>query len=227
MRVSGSLRACDARVKLIAALAALMLAIAARNPATPLLLAACAISSVLGDAAARQRIAHALGAVVMTAGIPVALIIWWRGPSAALLIGARVLAASTIAGWLAAFTPLDRLQSALVWMRVPAALVELLGFAWRYATVLRDTLSTARDAQALRLGWSTRGRALRSSGTLAGVVFGRAIDQTATLADALALRGYQGQLAFARPAPLGAAEALIACGCGLALGLSAAAGVLL
>jgi energy-coupling factor transporter transmembrane protein EcfT len=227
MRVSAALRTCDARVKLTAALAALVLAIASRQPTTPLLLAACALACVLTDGEARHRLAHALGALAITAGIPVALLAYWRGPEAALLAGARVLAASTVAGWLVAFTPLDRLQSALVFLRVPAALVELLGLAWRYAAVLKDTLVTARDAQALRLGWATRSRALRSSGTLAGVVFGRAIDQTSTLADAMALRGHQGRARFAQPSPLGSGEALIACGCLLALGLSAAAGVLL
>jgi len=226
MRLAAALRACDARVKLGAALAALVLALVARHPATPLLLAACAIACVAGDPAARRRLAHALWAVAITAGVPVALLAWWRDPSVALLVGARVLAASTVAGWLAALTPLSSLQSALAWLRVPPALVELLGLAWRQATVLRDTLATARDAQMLRLGWSTRGRALRSSGTLAGVVLGRALDRTGTLADALALRGYGGQLAFARPSPLGACEAMVAAGCLVALGLSAAAGAL-
>jgi cobalt/nickel transport system permease protein len=219
-RASTALRATDARIKLTVAFVALVLAIAAQKPATPLCLSLFALISIIGDGDARRRLGHTLTGLVLTAGIPALLIGWMRGPDAALLLGARVLGATSIAGWLMATTPLDRLQAALVWLHVPHTLVELVGLAWRYAGVFRDNVSTAIDAQKLRLGWSTRRRALRSAGTLAGSLLGRAVDQTAALGDALVLRGYRGRIDFGRPRPLGRGDAHVLGACLAALSVS-------
>jgi energy-coupling factor transporter transmembrane protein EcfT len=221
------------RIKLVVTLGALVLALGAHHPATPLGIAACALASLLCTARAEggRRTLGALATLAFTAGVPVALLAWLRGVEAATLVGARVLAAVSAGLWLTSGARASELQRALLWLRVPRPLVELLGLAHRHVAVFREVFDTALEAQRMRLGWVGRARSLRSAGILAGVVFGRAIDQAGLLGEALALRGYRGELPLERPGrfqradawlALGAAVALL--GCALLPGLSAATG---
>lgn len=191
------LYALDARVKLCMAFAALGTALAARHPATPCLIAGFVTASLLWSAHGRvSSLLRPLHGIAMVAGVPVLLVAWQQDAAAAFRIGSRIVGASSIGWWLLQSTALGELQSALVWFRAPRLLVELLGLAHRYATVFLDRLFTARDAQMLRLGYAGVRRGLRSIGSLAGLVFAHAIDQTTILAEAMALRGHRDDLQF-------------------------------
>jgi energy-coupling factor transporter transmembrane protein EcfT len=171
----------DARVRLAIVFVALVTVLASHTPLVP------AILFVL--AARPGRLRPLLLPLLLTAGLPVALLVWLRGNDAAMLVGARILAATALATWLTSTTPLPALGRALRWYRVPEALVDLLVLAHRHVVCMREAFDTGVHAQRLRLGWSTRTRALRSAGVLAGLTLGRAVDRAETVADAIATRG--------------------------------------
>lgn len=216
----------DARIKLGLVLAALLLSLAARQPVTPLLIAAFALASLLVLRGAERRLLPPLGALAAAVGLPVLLVWLYRGPGAALVLGARVAGASTAGLWLVSTTDVASLEAALAWLRVPRVLVELLGVSYRQVHALREAAATARESQALRLGYAGVRRGLRSAGTLAGFVVGRAVDRSRALADSLALRGYTGDLPVRTPAPLGGRDAFLALGGAASLAVSALAGVI-
>jgi len=202
----------DARVKIAILLAALLLGLGSHHALTPLAIALLSAASVIVTAgrAGARKLAGVLAGVAFTAGLPVALLAWTQGPWPALLVAARVLAAACAGTLLLTSTTLPELSRALTWLRVPRALVELVGLAHRQVTVFRDVLETAHDAQRLRLGWTGLSRSLRSLGVLAGFVFGRAIDHAEVLSSAMALRGYRGQWPEAAPSRLRPGDARLA-----------------
>jgi energy-coupling factor transporter transmembrane protein EcfT len=171
----------DPRVRLAIVFVALLSALAATSPWVP--------AALFCVAARPRRLRPLLVPLLFTAGVPVALLVWLRGPDAAALVGARILAATAVATWLTATTPLSQIGQALRWYRVPEALVDLLVLAHRHAVCMREAFETGVEAQRLRLGWSTRTRALRSAGVLAGLTIGRAVDRAQLVADAIAIRG--------------------------------------
>jgi cobalt/nickel transport system permease protein len=128
-----------------------------------------------------RRWLHALSAIALVAGVPIALTAWHAGARAALHVGLRVVAMTSLLAIVLTLVSFPSLLRALAKLRVPSEIVELLGLAHRYVAVLGETLRTAREAQRIRGG--------RGLGVLAGVTLARAYDRTQTLGDALALRG--------------------------------------
>jgi cobalt ECF transporter T component CbiQ len=202
---------CDARLKLGVALGAWLVVLSAERPRAMLLIGAAAWLSLLRLSLPRQRILGPLRAALFTGGVAVLLrllltegqaVLRWRvlgheltltqtGLDAAGVLGARILSAVGIAAWLGATTPFTELERALAWFRVPAPLLEIASLARRYVSVLQDTLHTARSAQVLRLGYRTTLGSLASAGVLAGLLVGRAIDQSVVTGQAMLLRGYR------------------------------------
>jgi cobalt/nickel transport system permease protein len=206
---------CDARLKLCAALLGLLCVLSATRPGAPLWLAACATGSLLALGIPLRRVLQPLGAgsftalvamllrVLLTRGGPehaVALFGWQLSVSepglhAAVLLGARVLGAVSVAAWLTATTAWLELERALAWLRMPAPLLEILSLTRRYVSVLRESMQTARSAQTLRLGYLGTRRSLRSSGVLAGLTLARALDQSVATGQAMLLRGVRAESA--------------------------------
>jgi cobalt/nickel transport system permease protein len=199
----------DARIKIALSLAGVILSLAARTRLTPALIGACALGSLL-LALPLGRVLRALSALVLTIGVPLVATAWLHGSNAALELGARVCGAAGSGLWLVMLTDAPSLAAALAWYRVPAAIVELLVMAARQAHVLKDTITTAQDAMAMRLGHHGVRRRIRSAGVLAGLVVSRAVDQSTVVAEALAMRGYQGRLATGTPPALTRADGRLA-----------------
>jgi cobalt/nickel transport system permease protein len=201
---------CDARLKLSVALAAWLVVLSAERPGGAVLVGAGAWLSLLrlgspGRALRPLRAALFTGAVavilrlVLTLGEPAfrwhvlgyELAVSHAGIDAARLLAARIVGAASVAAWLGATTPFSELERALAWLRVPAPLLEIASLARRYVSVLEETLHTARAAQTLRLGYRSTRASLASAGVLAGLIVGRALDQSVITGQAMLLRGYR------------------------------------
>jgi energy-coupling factor transporter transmembrane protein EcfT len=200
---------CDARVQLAVASAAWLVVLGAAHPLTSLSVAVCAGASLFGVAGSLHRLRRPLAAgaftallavvlrVVLTPGQPVLTLVLFghalpvtdAGLHAAGTLGARVLGALAVGGWLSAVSSPEELLVALGWYRVPPALLEILALAARYTSVLRDAMDTGQSAQTLRLGYAGLRTSLRSAGVLAGFVVGRAFDQALVTGQAMQLRG--------------------------------------
>ncbi|MBM7807123.1 cobalt/nickel transport system permease protein [Geodermatophilus bullaregiensis] len=92
---------------------------------------------------------------------------------------------------LATTTPVSDLLPALHRLRVPAAVVEVASVTYRLLFVLLESLSTIREAQANRMGYSSLRRSYRSSGVLAAAVLTRSWDRARRMQEGLAGRGME------------------------------------
>ncbi|NBE53284.1 cobalt ECF transporter T component CbiQ [Streptomyces boluensis] len=91
-------------------------------------------------------------------------------------------------------TPLSDLLPRLVRAGVPAPVVDVALVTYRMSFLLLDSMSRIRQAQAARLGHTTRAAAWRSLAGLGATAFVRAFDRAARLQTGLAGRGYDGTL---------------------------------
>ena len=176
-----------ARVRLLVALTAVAIAVAT-PPLVGVALALLGLAAIIGERVGR-RAARALRAPALTVIMAVGLQLWLAGAHAAAQLAARVAGASAATAWLLATTRPGEVIAALRGLGAPTALVDLVALAARYIGVLGETLTTAREAQRVRLGWQGLGARVRSFGTLGGVVVGRAVDQSVAIAEAMRVRG--------------------------------------
>ncbi|MGI5471804.1 cobalt ECF transporter T component CbiQ [Streptomyces sp. CA-132043] len=91
-------------------------------------------------------------------------------------------------------TPMSDLLPRLVRAGVPAPVVDVALVTYRMSFLLLDSVRRIREAQAARLGHTTRAAAWRSLSGLAATAFVRAFDRAARLQTGLAGRGYDGTL---------------------------------
>ncbi|WP_151773432.1 cobalt ECF transporter T component CbiQ [Streptomyces abyssomicinicus] len=91
-------------------------------------------------------------------------------------------------------TPMSDLLPRLVRAGVPAAVVDVAVVTYRMAFLLLDAVRRVRQAQAARLGHTTRTAVWRSLGGLGATAFTRAFDRAGRLQSGLAGRGYDGTL---------------------------------
>ncbi|MFJ9054983.1 cobalt ECF transporter T component CbiQ [Streptomyces sp. NBC_00111] len=91
-------------------------------------------------------------------------------------------------------TPMSDLLPRLVGAGVPAAVVDVALVTYRMSFLLLDSMRRIREAQAARLGHTTRAAAWRSLAGLGATAFIRAFDRAARLQSGLAGRGYDGTL---------------------------------
>jgi cobalt/nickel transport system permease protein len=182
--------ALDARVRLAAAVAAWSVAFGAPRPVTVLGVAAIALLFRLLRPRPLPALLPSAGVAILAAG----LLSVSGGATAAGPLFARIVAAGWIGAALVAWLPLSELLGTLHWIRVPTSLLEIVAIGDRQRHALADHAFAVRDAQRLRLGWTGLRRALRSAGSLGGLVLWRAVTQAEVASDALALRGARGRL---------------------------------
>lgn len=219
----------DARVKLLAAVAAIVSVLFSRCPFLPLSLLAFSVAALivlrLPVRLLLWRILSPLGFVLvlvalkalMTGTTPLfkfslfgwSITLWSEGAEEGVRIGLRVLGAVGVMVLLGAVTPVHRLFHALRWLRFPATWVEIAMLMYRHTFVLLDQTEDVAQAQRVRLGYSNPRRALNSVGTLAGMVLVRSLDQSARTYDAMRLRLYRGQIPFGPFTPLRGRDALV------------------
>lgn len=110
----------------------------------------------------------------------------------------RIAGSVSILLFLSVSTPIYELGYALVWLRFPKVLVEILMLTYRYLFVLWDEGLRIRQAQTLRLGYPswrnpTRWKkAIGSTISLVGMVFIRAYDRADSAFSAMQVRAYDG-----------------------------------
>ncbi|GAA3379232.1 cobalt ECF transporter T component CbiQ [Streptomyces sannanensis] len=113
-------------------------------------------------------------------------------------------------------TPVSDVLPRLVRAGVPAPVVDVALVMYRIGFLLLDAVTQVRQAQAARLGHTTRAATWRSLSGLGATAFVRAFDRAARLQNGLAGRGYDGTLRVLVPEArvsgrfLGATAALLA-----------------
>ncbi|MFC9543521.1 cobalt ECF transporter T component CbiQ [Streptomyces sp. NPDC056956] len=117
-----------------------------------------------------------------------------HGPQRAAELLLRTSAASLGVLLFAFTTPMSDLLPRLVRAGVPAPLVDVALVTYRMSFLLLDSVRRVRDAQAARLGHTTRAATWRSLGGLGATAFVRSFDRAARLQAGLAGRGYDGTL---------------------------------
>ncbi|MFI9150113.1 cobalt ECF transporter T component CbiQ [Streptomyces sp. NPDC053367] len=91
-------------------------------------------------------------------------------------------------------TPMSDLLPRLVRAGVPAPVVDVAMVTYRMSFLLLDSVRRIREAQAARLGHTTRAATWRSLAGLGATAFVRSFDRAARLQSGLAGRGYDGTL---------------------------------
>lgn len=212
----------DARVKLAIALVAITCTVLSRQVLFPLTMAAASVV-LLGSARVPARfvlarlapplataVLAALLRAFLTEGAPLlsfsvaghVFTATVEGASSGGLLAARVLGAATVVLLLGSVTPAHDIFRGLRWLRVPAAWVDVGMLMYRYAFVMVELATSVATAQRLRLGYSGLARSLSSAGVLAGTVIVGSMDQAARTHEAMTLRGYTGEIPWARLRPL-------------------------
>ncbi len=210
----------DARVKVIISVLALGSVIAMPGLRLPLAVFALAILSLI---AVRTPVKLMMSRIVppMIFGLFVfALMLFFRGshqlfavnPGSFRIVGytegfelgfvilTRIVASAAVLLFLSVTTPVHEMGYALVWLRVPKVIVEILLLTYRYIFVLWDEGMRIREAQTLRLGYPSWKRtsgwkcAFRSTATLMGMVIIRAYDRADHTFSAMQVRAYNGNI---------------------------------
>ncbi|WJY48793.1 cobalt ECF transporter T component CbiQ [Streptomyces chengbuensis] len=121
------------------------------------------------------------------------------GPLHALRLLLRTSAASLGVLLFAFTTPVSDVLPRLVRAGVPGPVVDVALVMYRISFLLLDAVHRIRQAQAARLGHTTRAAAWRSLAGLAATAFVRAFDRAERLQTGLAGRGYDGALRVLLP----------------------------
>ncbi|MCC3650015.1 MULTISPECIES: cobalt ECF transporter T component CbiQ [Streptomyces] len=175
-------------------------------PGAPLI-AAVALTALLGPARVPPRrlwrayrvplgfcVTGALPLLVQLGGERGLLSLAPDGPAQAGQLLLRTSAASLGVLLFAFTTPLSDLLPRLSRAGVPPAVTDVALVTYRITFLLLDTLAQVRQAQAARLGHTTRAAAWRSLAGQGATVFLRAFSRAARMQDGLAGRGYDGTL---------------------------------
>ncbi len=229
----------DPRLKLIAALALLVMVISSKSLTFPLLTALlCAMLSL--SVGVRPRLLLIRFAEPVFIALLVVLlklffagklplftlsIFGWEvtghsdGLLEGLLIASRIAGGVTVVALVGFTTPFTEIMAALAWLRVPTGFIEVTMFAWRYLFLLFDDAQVVYAAQKNRLGYDGYRRGLRSFGTLAGALVIKAFDNSQAITTAMVQRGYDGQLPLLQQRQLRCGEVLAALSIVLVIGL--------
>ncbi len=202
----------DPRAKLLIALAALIAVVTAEGIVLPLVF----LGSCLGTVAALRipvklvaaRLAAPLSIVAVLVVLQMLLVgetplvsftlAGWElaaraeGLQKGLLLGARVLSAVAVVFLLSIVTPAHRIFQALRWFKISRNWLEIAILMYRYIFVLMDRVADLAAAQKLRLGYTSKKRALSSCTALAGATLIHSLEQAERTHHAMCLRGYKG-----------------------------------
>jgi cobalt/nickel transport system permease protein len=125
-----------------------------------------------------------------------------------LAIGSRIMGAVSILTMIGFSTPFAEFMATLSWLRIPKGFIEIMVLAYRYIFVLLDESMVIYNAQKIRLGYSSFKRSLSSFGTLTGSLILRAFEHSQNTAMAMVQRGYDGHIPMATAKPFKTLEVL-------------------
>ncbi len=204
----------DARVKLLVALAVLIMTLSYRGYAFPIFITmACLFLSMMIRIPLRVFILR-FSEPLFIAAVVVLLKFFFSGKEIlfsadvmglsisgykdglleGLRIAIRIMGAVSIVAVLGFATPFNEIMAGLSWFRVPKGFIEIMLFAYRYIFVLFEEAQVIYQAQKNRLGYSNVRRGLSSFGTLAGSLTIRAFDHSQSTTVAMVQRGYDGAM---------------------------------
>jgi cobalt/nickel transport system permease protein len=216
----------DARVKLFAALAVLMLVVSYRGTAFPLLITLLCLFLCTRMQIPLRALVLRFSEPLFIAAVVLLLKVFFSGKETlfsgniigikvvghkdglieGLLIGSRIIGAVSVVAVLGFATPFTEFMAGLSWFRVPKGFIEILMFAYRYIFVLFEDAQVIYQAQKNRLGYSTVRRGLSSFGTLAGSLTIKAFDHSQNTTVAMVQRGYDGTMPMLMHRPFKSSE---------------------
>lgn len=216
----------DARVKIAAALAILVMVLSCRGFAFPAFVTLACLFLCFWMRIPARALVLRFSEPLFIAAILLVLKFFFSGQEAlfslnvlgahivghkdglheGLVIGDRIIGAVSIVAVLGFSTPFADFMAGLSWFRVPKGFIEILMFAYRYIFVLFEDALVIYQAQKNRLGYSTVRRGLSSFGTLAGSLTIRAFDHSQNTTVAMVQRGYDGTIPGHRHKPFKSSE---------------------
>ncbi len=216
----------DARVKLLAALAVLIMVLSYRGVAFPGLITFVCLFLCIRMRIPFRAFILRFSEPLFIAAIVLLLKFFFSGQDAlfslkifgaeivghrdglreGLLIAARMIGAVSVIAVLGFSTPFTEFMAGLSWFRVPKGFIEILMFAYRYIFVLFEDAQVIYQAQKNRLGYSTVRRGLSSFGTLAGTLTIKAFDHSQSTTVAMMQRGYDGDMPMLKAKPFKALD---------------------
>ena len=219
----------DPRAKLLIAFAALVAVVTAGRVTLPLLFFGLCLGAVAALRIPAKLVATRLAAPLSIVAVLVVIQTFVTGTTPLFTItlggwlftakaeglrqgaflGSRVLGAVSVVFLLSVVTPAHRIFQALRWFRISRNWLEIAIFMYRYIFVLMDRVSDLAAAQRLRLGYTARGRAMRSFTVLAGATIIHSLEQSQRTHDAMRLRGYRGTMPFGPLPAMGRRDRLI------------------
>jgi len=219
----------DPRVKILCALALLVMVISCKGMAFPLLVTAACLMLCLSLGVRPKVLALRLAEPLFIAVMVVLLKLLFAGTvplfsvdffgmkivghqdglREGLLIASRIAGAVLVVALVGFSTQFTELMAALAWLRVPRGFIDVALFAWRYLFVLFEDAQVVYSAQRNRLGYDGYRRSLRSFGTLAGVLVIKAFDSSQHITTAMVQRGYDGQMPLLKHKPFRVAEVVV------------------
>lgn len=220
----------DARVKLLSALALLVMVISCRGIVFPLLVAGVCGGICLSLGVRPRLLVLRFAEPLFIAGMLLLLKFFFTGTEPlfsfsiagwevvghrdglmeGVRIASRIAGAVTVVAAIGFATPFTDLMAALAWLRVPKGFIEVALFAWRYLFVLLDDAQVVYAAQKNRLGYAGYRRGLRSFGTLAGALVIKSFDNSQNITTAMVQRGYDGTMPLLKHRPFRLAEVMAA-----------------
>lgn len=211
---TGVLSRIDARVKIISALALLVMVLTYEGIGFPLFLFVCG-AALCGNMKIRPKVLFMrfleplfiiavllVIKVFFTGTVPlfsfdfmgITLTGFRDGLMEGMRIGCRIMGAVTIVAVLGFSTPFNQFMAGLSWLRIPRGFIEVSMFAYRYIFMLIEDAIVIYNAQKNRLGYSTIRRSLNSFGILTGSLIIKAFDQSQKTTIAMTQRGYDGAM---------------------------------
>lgn len=214
----------DTRAKMFFVAAAIIIAVSSHNPYVPLIIFFLSLIFLLGIKIPARIILFRLAAPLGIAGAILFMQVFFYGMADGLargfLIMAKVLGAVSLIIFLSMTTPVNKLLNAARWFKVPDTWVEIAMLSYRYSFVLLEDAVTIRNAQKVRLGYSSLSRSLKSFGELMGSAVIRTYDRSIAVYESMMLRGYNGTMRnVAREAGFGIKDGIAAIVLFIILGL--------
>ncbi len=222
----------DARVKLAAALCAIVGMLATPIPVFPLLVCVANVATLLCVRVPLKLLLARLVAPFGVAGVIVVSQAFFYGKTPlgvvavfgfeitaysegllrGLWIAARVLGCVSVVLLLGLTTPTHTLFRALGAFKVSRSWIDIALVTYRYIFVFLEDAFGIWTAQRVRLGYSRLSLSLKSIGVLAGAVLCRSYDQALRTAQAMRARGFTGEMPRVPLPPLRRYDVLVAAG---------------
>lgn len=220
------LHGADPRVKLLSALALLVMVISCKGLIFPLVTAALGVilCILMGKRPGTIALRFAEPGLIIIVVIMLKLFTeghtplfsftlagmeitgYREGLREGLMIAGRISGAVAVVTTLVFATPFTELMAAFAWLRIPRTFIDIAMFAWRYLFLLFDDARVIYGAQKNRLGYTGYRRGLRSFGTLTGSLIIKAFDNSRNITTAMVQRGYDGSMPKLLHKPFRAAE---------------------